>query len=119
LGKPSQPKEPVAYNLKRLAEAVVDRLAHTPLVPLRVLARELGVERHTVARALGKHVSTTYRQLQRRSLEARVRRLASVGTPRTSKEIATALGYSRSSALSRRLRRSLDLTLSDVIKRNM
>jgi len=80
-------------------------LSTLPRKPLGDVARELGVDRHTVERAVISRTGKTFRQLQHEAVVARAVRLLNCEPARSVKEVALLLGYTSASAFSRALRR--------------
>lgn len=95
----------MAYDLNQLAVVAQRRMENAPVILLKDLATQLGVDRHTVSRALRLKFGSSYRELQRQCI---LRRLAalSCGQPRSRKELAYAIGYSHPTSLARILRRA-------------
>ena len=102
----------MTYDLQRLAQLLLERLQGEPRIPLSSFARSCGIDRHTASRALRRAFNKTYRTLQLECLQARAQTLITDGTPRSHKQLAVAVGYSSSRALSRRLQRARRKALS-------
>jgi len=82
-------------------------LAEQPLRRLAEISRELGIDRHTVTRALREHCACSFRQLQEAFIRSKC--LAYGGPtdrPRLVKEISGSVGYVRADSLARWLRRA-------------
>ena len=91
----------MAYDLRLLAERVEAYLSASPRKLLRDVAAELGVDRHTVERAVRDRTGKTFRQLQREALAAEALKLLTSEPPRSVKEVCFLLGYRSSSGFSR------------------
>lgn len=94
----------MAYDYDRIVSLVASALAEQPTVKLNALAESLGIERHTICRALAKRVGHSFRSLQSQHIAAAAARRSDQGLTST-KEVAVAIGYSSGRALSRRLGR--------------
>lgn len=90
----------MAYDLRLLAERVEAYLSASPRKLLRDVAAELGVDRHTVERAVRDRTGKTFRQLQREALAAEALKLLTSEPPRSVKEVCFLLGYRSSSGFS-------------------
>ena len=96
----------MAYDLRLLVERVEASLCAAPRKPLCDMARELGIDRHTLERAVRNRTGTTFRHLQQEAVLVRALKLLNSEPPRSVKEVCFLLGYRSPSAFSRALRRA-------------
>jgi methylphosphotriester-DNA--protein-cysteine methyltransferase len=92
----------MGYDRARIASLVRSRLQRHPLTSLAVLAAELSVDRHTIARALQAEWKMSYRRLQGESIAAAVLELQKTRVL-SQKEIATQLGFASYRTFRRRV----------------
>src|SRR5262245_42112660 len=107
--EPRQADDPggtMGYDSLGLTTAVVERLRTNPLCSLQECATALGVDRHTITRALKKHLAVTFRELQEQQLRHRVNESFEHHANSSIKEIAVRIGYSCGGSLARRLKQS-------------
>lgn len=97
----------MAYRLSSVAALVHEHLERQPSTTVRTLARRLGIERHTIQRALRARFRVSFRDLQRTILEREVRKRLTESPLSSIKEIAIGLGYQHPRSLTRWARRSL------------
>ncbi len=98
----------MAYNLRVIREQTAVLLESSPRLSLGAVARRLGVDRHTVERAL-KAEGMQFRDLQRELTLRAAARLRADGLPRSLKLAADQLGFPSAGALAQFLRRHADL----------
>lgn len=94
----------MAYNPELIVRALRELLARTPRLRLSEAARRMGVDRHTLTRALaasGLH----FRGLQGEATLTALHQLLSAHPPRSAKLLAQELGFSSPAAFSHYLRR--------------
>jgi methylphosphotriester-DNA--protein-cysteine methyltransferase len=102
----------MAYDLTALAELVYRRVRQQPTARLTGISCALGVDRHTLAKALKHRYGVSYRNLQRQilleELEAHIE-----GQPaETTKALGFAFGYQHPQSFSRRVRQLTRATVS-------
>jgi AraC-like DNA-binding protein len=83
----------MAYDLARLAERVHAQLRSNPGQPLKTIAARLQVDRHTLTRALHKHLGRTFRQLRQECLKAAAIHLFQSPEAPSAQWVARQLGY--------------------------
>lgn len=96
----------MAYDLQQIADAVHKRLRDHPRTPLGVISRDLGVERHTITRAVISHFGMTFRDMARKCVLERASALRDRHRPLSAKELSFAVGYRSAESLSRLVRLS-------------
>ncbi len=96
----------MAYNLTILSELVRSELTTEPRLTLSTLAHQLGVDRHTVQKAIRLTRGTSFRELQSDLLLARTHALLRSSPALSVKEISHCLGYGSSRAFQRFVLRS-------------
>ena len=106
----------MAYDLRLLVERVEACLSAAPRKPLCGVARELGVDRHTVERAVKQSKGKTFRQLQLELLVANALKLLTSEPPRSVKEVSFLLGYRSPSDFSRALRHGCGYSPTEIRK---
>lgn len=95
----------MTYNAGQLCRSAAEVLAVRPRATASRVATELGVDRHTLRRAL-RSSGASYRDLQRQATLAALSRLAASDPPRSAKQIAAEVGFPSGVALSHYLRRN-------------
>lgn len=90
-------------NLNRHTEAILER---APRIGMAEVVRQLGVDRHTLQRALRK-AGVRYKDLQRTATLAAACRLLAGGEPRSIKMAAQILGFPSAEAMSHYLARNV------------
>lgn len=91
----------MAYHTEPLAQIVRARLALHPCLSLSEIARELGVSRHALSRALRNIHGASFRQLRCAAMSQAAESLLSDQPHKSVKEIAFSLGYRSPQAFSR------------------
>lgn len=94
----------MSYSRELICRGVAELLAATPRLRLDEVAVRLGVERHTVTRALAA-AGRDFRRLRDEATMAALRRLQAGGAPRSAKVLARELGFSSAAALGHYLQR--------------
>lgn len=94
----------MAYDSGLIVRRIDEFLERSPRLRLAEAARRLGMDRHTIARALAAS-GRQYRTMQRDAILAAVRRWAEQNPPRSAKLLAHEIGFSSRVALSHYLRR--------------
>jgi len=105
----------MAYDYKKVSFRVTQILNDEPGVSLKLLAGELGVDRHTIARAIRQVHSCTYRDLQARAYVQRIAQLRSLRECAPLCRQAEKLGYVSARSASRRARRLLGRSLKELL----
>lgn len=91
----------MAYNLRRLFLEIRSCLSSNPGLRLDQLQSHLGIERHTIERAVLEATAASFRAYQKRNrLETALALLTHAGKL-SGKQIAAELGYKSSAAFSR------------------
>ena len=97
----------MAYEHKEIAEAVVRILLEAPRTTLGALSKRLGIERHTIRRALVSYFGITFRELQQKCLLVRAAAIRGEGgRQHSAKEVSFALGFKSATSLARLMRRT-------------
>lgn len=100
----------MAYDSRRISEAVVKRLRQSPSLTLESLAQELHIHRHTLCRALKTEYDTTFSAMKRAQFVAlSSERLRSAEAAQI-KEVAIAMGFRSQQAFSSRFRKLMKAT---------
>lgn len=94
----------MAYDLSNIFSRIVHDLEMTPSVSLAQISRNLGVERHTVEKAIKATTGITFREFRANILLKHAEDLLKDRSNRTVKEVAFALGYRSQGSLSRFIR---------------
>ena len=94
----------MSYSRELICRRVAELLAATPRLRLDEVAARLGVERHTVTRALAR-AGQDFRRLRDEATKAALGRLLTGDAPRSAKMLARELGFSSAAALSHYLQR--------------
>ena len=94
----------MAYDLHRLFLQVRQNLELTPSASLAQLSKNLGIERHTVEKAVKSATGLTFREFRNGVLLRRAQELLKDECNRTIKEVAFMLGYRSQGSLSRFIR---------------
>ncbi len=105
----------MAYNYNKLALRATQILNDEPGTSLKFIAGELGVDRHTIARALRQVLSCTYRDLQAKAYVKRIAHLRSLPECASLSGHAQMLGYTSARSASRRARCLLGRSLKDLL----
>ena len=95
----------MSYDHCHIADAVHKCLLENPRATLNAVAVSLGIERHTIRRALVRNLGVTFRDVQRQCILRRASEFHQEGRPYSSKEMSFALGYRSAATLSRLIRR--------------
>jgi hypothetical protein len=93
----------MAYDYVTIADRIRVTVAECPAVGLKSICADLGISRHTAARALSTAFGIHYRDLQKESLSARYSALKRAVPLLHEREIARRLGYASAGSLGRRL----------------
>jgi AraC-like DNA-binding protein len=91
----------MAYDLLRLFGLVCDQLNSSPVMSLKTLSSQIGVERHTIERTIKNVAGMTFRQLRNQVTIDRIKVLMRSRPELTMKELAGRLNYSSQSAFTR------------------
>jgi AraC-like DNA-binding protein len=93
----------MGYERIRLAEAVVEALTRTPTTTLKYISATLGVERHTLLRAVAFHYGCSFRCLKNECFRGAAIQLLSGSHYDSVKAIAYSMGYATPRSFSRRV----------------
>jgi AraC-like DNA-binding protein len=99
----------MAYDFRLIFQAIEACLRANARVHLSDLARQLGVERHTVERAVRMATGMTFRQLRVEVAKAKVLALLGSGTVVSIKGMAFEMGFTSESAFCRFCKRAFGL----------
>jgi two-component system response regulator YesN len=91
----------MAYNLAEIAKRVRRLIDSKPRITLQEVAQSVGVERHTVEKAIRLEFARSFRAVQQRSTLRKARALLLQSPMLSVKEVAFALGYRSPQAFSR------------------
>lgn len=94
----------MVYDPHRIFLQVIQRLAVRPFTSLTQLADDLGIERHTIAKAVKSTTGLTFRDFRKIELLKHARSFLKHESNRTIKEVAFMLGYRSQGSLSRFVR---------------
>jgi AraC-like DNA-binding protein len=94
----------MVYDLHRIFVQVARRLEMAPSISLRQVSESLGVERHTVEKAVKSATGVTFREFRRSILLKHAEGLLRDQPTRSIKEVAFVLGYRSQGSLSRFVR---------------
>ncbi|HET9784442.1 MAG TPA: hypothetical protein VFP94_05705 [Terriglobales bacterium] len=94
----------MAYDPVLICRCLEDHLARAPRLRLSQLAAGLGVDRHTITRALASS-GQSFRAMQEEATRTAMERLAAADPPRSGKMLAEELGFSSPVALAHYRRR--------------
>jgi AraC-like DNA-binding protein len=97
----------MAYDPTRLVLRINEHLRTSPDLSLSRLAGLLNIDRHTIERAVRSATGKTFRQLRNAAMLEKATKLLRSQPQLTKKEIASRLGYSSQSTLSRFLKANL------------
>lgn len=95
----------MSYDLFAVAEAIHNQLTLRPSISLKSLALALGIDRHTINRALVARYKQPFRQLQAAALIERLTAMLRDQPTRSIKEISAEIGFQQARSLSRRVTR--------------
>lgn len=104
----------MAYHYIALLEQAKTILFLQPRASLMLVSAELGVDRHTLERAVRTLTGRTFAQLQRELLRDRAQLLLTESPALSVKEIAFQLGYGSPRAFSRFIRVALGFSPSEL-----
>lgn len=104
----------MSYDLSELFRVVQASLWLNPRVTLYSLARQLGVERHTIERATRAVTGKSYRGYQQQALFERACKMLSGDPLRSIKEVAFNLRFSSPRSFARFVRRMSGLSPSEI-----
>jgi AraC-like DNA-binding protein len=94
----------MVYDLHRIFLQVTQHVEMTPSISLMQLSNNLGIERHTIAKAIKNATGLSFREFRNSVLLKHVRDLLKDESNRTIKEVAFAVGYRSQGSLSRFMR---------------
>ena len=100
----------MSYDFDHLFRRVSAELDQSPRTSISALSRQLGVDRHTIGRAVHASTGRTFRAWQRELLYARACKLLQTESTKSIKEIAVLLGYGSTRAFGRFLARTCGCT---------
>ena len=107
----------LTYAHRSLFSRIAERLSINPCSRLQILALELGVDRHTLLKAVKQETRLSFRAYQRRRcVEFAIALLVQSGEL-SEKQIAARVGYQSPDAFSRFIRRETGKTPSEIRKR--
>jgi AraC-like DNA-binding protein len=104
----------MGYDLPRVFTEVDRRLSVMPRLRLARLATDLGLERHTIERAVRKLLGTCFRDYQQGKVLAHALVLLRERPTASVKQIALELGYTSPDAFSRFLKKMTGKTPTEV-----
>jgi AraC-like DNA-binding protein len=84
----------MAYDHGAIVQRVVHALERQPRLGIGEIARQLGLDRHTISRALQLRCASTFTELKERLLQRRLEELATDGRIRSRKDLAASFGCS-------------------------
>jgi AraC-like DNA-binding protein len=94
----------MVYDLHRIFLQVTQNIEMMPSISLMQLSNNLGIERHTIAKAIKNATGLSFRKFRTSVLLKHVRDLLKDESNRTIKEVAFAVGYRSQGSLSRFVR---------------
>lgn len=97
----------MAYDLNGLYTRIQRSLSSTPYMSLHALSARLGVERHTIEKAVKQATSKTFREMRNDLLLKHARNLLDSNPNQSIKEVAFKLGYRSQRSFSRFIKSSL------------
>jgi transcriptional regulator GlxA family with amidase domain len=97
----------MVYDLHKIFLTATRRLEITPSISSTQLARNLGIGRQTMAKAIKNATGLTFSEFRRNVLLRRTADLLKDDANLTIKEVAFALGYRSQGSLSRFIRRTI------------
>lgn len=104
----------MVYDLRRIFLQVTRQLEMTPSMSLTQIADKLGIERHTIAKAIKDASGLAFREFRASVLLKRTYDLLKDESNRTIKEVAFALGYQSQGSLSRFVRTATGQSAKDL-----
>ena len=96
----------MAYNQHLTADAVYARLLQQPRTSLQKLSASLGIERHTIRRALLSRFGLTFRELQTQCLLRLAAEMQQKQPGHSAKEVSFAIGYKSAASFARLIKRT-------------
>lgn len=102
----------MGYSYAALAKLVVKSVSNNPDIKLIAVARQTGVDRHTLSRALQTTLGLTFREVKLRHRRQTAMRLLRVAAHLSIKQIAFDAGYQSPSAFGRDMRLHVGLSPS-------
>jgi AraC-like DNA-binding protein len=93
----------MGYERTRLAEAVFEAVRRTPTTTLKRISATLGVERHTLRRAVASHYGCSFRCLKNKFFRVAAAGLLSDSHYDSVKAVAYSVGYATPRSFSRRV----------------
>jgi AraC-like DNA-binding protein len=94
----------MVYDLHRVFLQVIRHVETRPTISLAQLSSNLGIERHTIAKAIKNATGLSFREFRNNVLLKRACGLLKDESNRTIKEVAFAIGYQSQGSLSRFIR---------------
>jgi AraC-like DNA-binding protein len=94
----------MVYDFHRIFLQVTQNIEMMPSISLMQLSNNLGIERHTIAKAIKNATGLSFREFRNSVLLKHVRNLLKDESNRTIKEVAFAVGYRSQGSLSRFMR---------------
>lgn len=107
----------VSYDSHLIASAVVRLLSNQPALRLTAMSRSLGVDRHTITRALDREFSLDFKGLRHRMRVESIETAAANERICSLKGLAVSMGFGSSRAASHWSERNLGGTLRQVRNR--
>ena len=108
----------MSYDHGRIAAKVKAKLEVDPNTTLVSMCRTLGIDRHTVDRALAGHFGMTFRELKNQVRDEKIKAALSHDEVRSVKQAAHEAGYGSAASLARRTRRAVGMTPATVRTRH-
>jgi AraC-like DNA-binding protein len=109
----------MTYNLPKLFSDVQACLGRNPCVSLHELSRTLGVERHTIEKAMNHIAGISFQKYQKQRLLARALNLLIQHGELSEKQIAANLGYGSTQAFSRFIKARTGKTPSEIRRESL
>ena len=107
----------MAYDRRRLFGRISERLSANPRSRLSEIARELGVERHTIEKAVRHIRRMSFREYQQKKLLERALVLLNENGESREKEVAGELGYASLEAFIRFIKAQTGKTPKEIRKK--
>lgn len=106
----------MSYDHGLIAAKVKAKLEVDPNAALVSMCRTLGIDRHTVDRALARHFGMTFQRLKNQVRDGKITAALNQDEVRSVKQAAHEAGYESAASLARRTRRTIGMTPATVRK---
>jgi len=110
--------EVMSYDRQVITAIVREKLAVDPTIKLRTLSHQMLLDRHTINQALRSCVGLTFRAFKAESIANRIKNGLASPHAKSIKEMAADMGFAPGASFTRRSRRVLGLTPSDIRSRS-